>query len=75
MRCGLLDGMEKLEWINAHPDWFEMGEWDDGRYAAPLKLTAAGQLALQNRELYDMEDVTSGLVEPGLITTPLPSST
>jgi ribulose 1,5-bisphosphate carboxylase large subunit-like protein len=74
MRCGLLDGMEQLQWIKAHPEWFVEGEWDEARYALPLQLTDAGREALQNRAQYDMEPVEGGLVEPGWICTPLESS-
>jgi hypothetical protein len=63
--CGLIDGMELLEWLKSHPDWWTIGEWSDERYAAPISLTDAGETALANREVYDMEPVTGGLVEPG----------
>jgi hypothetical protein len=69
-RCCLISGMELLEWIDRHPDWWVKGEWSDERYAMPLQLTDAGRLALQQREKYDMEPVTGGLVEPGWLTTP-----
>lgn len=49
-RCGLIDGMEYLEWMDQHPD--------------------AGHTALDEREKYDMEPVTGGLVEPGFVITP-----
>lgn len=63
--CGLIDGMELLEWLNSHPDWWVIGEWDDARYASPVWITDAGRDALTNRHLYDMEPVRWGLVEPG----------
>jgi len=63
--CGLIDGMELLEWLNSHKDWWIIGEWSDERYAAPVSLTDAGRAALAEREKYDMEPVTGGLVEPG----------
>lgn len=71
MRCGLIDGLEKLEWVRAHPDWFMEGEWSEARYAFPIRLTDAGRTALTERELYDMEPVQGGLVEPGWIAVPL----
>lgn len=68
--CGLIDGVELLEWMKSHDDWWEIGEWNDGRYAAPVRLTDAGRAALADRSRYDMEPVTGGLVEPGWIATP-----
>jgi hypothetical protein len=70
MRCGLIDGLEYLEWIDSHSDWWIKGKWDDARYAFPLQLTDAGRIALADRDQYDMEPVTGGLVEPGWICTP-----
>lgn len=72
--CGLIDGCELREWLNRHEDWWVIGEWSDERYAAPVSLTDTGRAALANREQYDMEDVTGGLVEPGWVATPLPRS-
>lgn len=66
----LIDGVELLDWLKRHPDWWEIGEWSDERYAAPVTITAAGREALAHRELYDMEDVHGGLVEPGYVVTP-----
>lgn len=63
--CGLIDGMELLEWFNQHPDWWIIGEWSDERYAAPVSITDAGRAALAEREKHDMEPVYGGLVEPG----------
>lgn len=68
--CGLIDGMELLEWFGSHEDWWEIGKWSDKRYAAPVSITEAGRAALAQRHLYDMEPVTGGLVEPGWICTP-----
>ena len=62
---GLISGLELLGWLNSHKDWWEIGEWCDERYAAPVCLTDEGRQALQNREQYDMEPVVGGLVEPG----------
>jgi hypothetical protein len=68
--CGLIDGMEIIAWLNSHPDWWVIGEWDDARYAAPVSITDAGRTALAEREKYDMEPVEGGLVEPGWICIP-----
>lgn len=70
--CGLIDGMEILGWLQSHPDWWEIGKWDDTRYAAPVTITAAGRAALAERDKYDMEPVLGGLVEPGWQAIPLP---
>ncbi len=72
--CGLIDGCELLEWFGQHPDWWSIGEWSDERYAAPVSLTDAGRRALADRERYDMDPVTGGLVEPGWQAIPLPKS-
>ena len=69
-RDGLLGWMEKGTWFAQHADWFVIGEWDDDRYATPYQLTDAGREALNNRELYDMEPVEGGMVEPGWMATP-----
>jgi hypothetical protein len=66
----LISGMEMLEWMRAHEDWWVIGKWDDARYAAPVELTEAGRAALANRAAYDMEPVDYGLVEPGHRSTP-----
>jgi len=71
---GLIDGIELLEWMNSHKDWWIIGEWSDDRYAAPVCLTEKGRIALAERKKYDMEPVTGGLVEPGWQATPLPAS-
>jgi hypothetical protein len=69
----LIGGMEILEWMNRHPDWFVYGEWNDDRYAFPVQLTDAGRAALHERQKYDMEPVFGGLVEPGWQAIPLPA--
>lgn len=71
-RDALIGGMEILEWIRRHSDWFVCGEWDDGRYGFPVRLTEEGRTALNNRHLYDMEPVYGGLVEPGWQAIPFP---
>jgi hypothetical protein len=72
-RSGLMDGMELLDWIESHFYWFDVGEWDDGRYARPVRLLPAGQEALKHHELYDLDPVRGGLVEPGYESIPLPA--
>lgn len=69
--CGLIDGMELLNWLNSHKDWWNIGEWSHERYAAPVSLTDAGHAALAEREKYDMEMVTGGMVEPGWAAMPM----
>ena len=69
--CGLISANTILSWLNAHPDWIVIGEWDDERYAAPVWITGAGREALENRHLYDMEPVAGGMIEPGWLCTPL----
>ena len=72
--CGLIDGMRMLRWLKAHPDWTQIGEWSDERYAAPVHITDSGRDALANRECYDMEPVEGDLVEPGWRAIPLDPS-
>jgi hypothetical protein len=69
---GLISGMELLDWMKRHEDWWIIGEWDDARYAAPVQLTDAGRAALAERAKYDMEPVYGGMVEPGWVCTPAP---
>lgn len=73
-RSGLIDGMELLSWIEDHRAWFRVGRWNAERYARPVSLKPAGREALQHRELYDMEPVKGGLVEPGFECIPWPRS-
>lgn len=68
--CGLIDGLELLEWFGTHMDWWSVGPWSDERYAAPVRLTDTGRAALGEREKYDMELVTGGMVEPGWAAMP-----
>ena len=70
----MMTGMEMLEWIDSHPDWWIKGEWSDERYAMPLQLTDAGRRAISEREKYDLAPVAGGLVEPGWIATPTPQN-
>ena len=69
-RMGLISGMELAAWIHTHSDWWEIGAWDDARYAMPVALTAAWHDALAHLALYDAEPVTGGLVEPGWACVP-----
>lgn len=69
--CSLISGLELLEWMNSHKDWWIIGEWSDERYAAPIQLTDVGRTALAERDKYDLEPVTGGLVEPGWQAIPL----
>ena len=71
MACGLIDGMEMMHWLNAHPEWITIGEWSEERCAFPVYITDRGLDALANREQYDMEPVEGGLVEPGWKAIPL----
>jgi len=71
--CGLIDGLELLEWLGSHCDWWTIGEWSDERYAAPVSLTDAGRKGLAEREKYDMELVRGGLVSPGWCCMPAPA--
>ena len=68
--CGLIDGIELLDWLRSHEEWWVIGKWSDERYAAPISLTEAGMAALQIRDRYDMEPVRGGLVEPGWTAIP-----
>ena len=69
-RSCLLGWNEMAEWFTRHSDWFEIGEWDDDRYAYPYRLTDAGSQALTERHKYDREPVYGGLVEPGWMAIP-----
>ena len=73
LRLSLLSGMQLSEWINAHPDWFDIGPQNRERWTQPVSLTEAGCEALANRHLYDMEPVVGGLVEPGWQAVPAPA--
>ena len=73
-RDGLISGMEILEWMNRHPDWFVSGVWNAARYAFPVQLTDAGRAALHERQKYDLEPVFGGLVEPGWQAIPGPAA-
>lgn len=72
LRCSLMAGLDIIQWTEAHPDWFVIGEWIDGREVRPVQLTPAGLAALQNRAEYDLEPYQGGLVDPGWEAIPLP---
>lgn len=74
-RDALMTGMEIQDWMHRHSDWFSVGEWDDDRYAVPVKITDAGRSALEDRDEYDMEPVYGGMVEPGWKCVPIPTAT
>ncbi len=67
---GLLGSTELFCWLNSHKDWWKRGRWSEKRCARSIRITDAGRAALANREQYDMEDVTGGLVEPGWVARP-----
>lgn len=69
--CCLMTGLDYENWMQRHPDWFIKGRWSEKRYARSVRLTPAGVAALANRNLYDMEPLHGGLVEPGYTVLPL----
>lgn len=71
---GLMGANELFAWTSSHKTWFKWGPWVEKRCARSLRLTAAGRDALQHRELYDMEPIHGGMVEPGYIVVPWPQS-
>lgn len=71
--CCLMTGMDYLDWMKQHKDWFKVGRWSEKRYAVPVRLTDAGRKALTERGEYDMEPINGGLCEPGFTVIPLPA--
>jgi len=71
---GLLGSNELFAWLAAHKDWWERGRWSEKRCARSIRITEAGRTALANRELYDMEPIYGGMVEPGFVVTPWPKT-
>jgi|ERR1043165_973860 hypothetical protein len=69
---GLLGSNEFLYWLNSHKEWWKRGRWSAKRCASSIRITDAGRAALKNRDLYDMEPIHGGMMEPGYIVTPLP---
>lgn len=69
---GLLGSNEFFHWLDSHKDWWKRGRWSGKRCARSIRITEAGRAALANRELYDMEPIHGGMVEPGYIVTPWP---
>lgn len=69
---GLLGSNELLSWLASHKDWWKRGRWSEKRCARSIRITKAGRKALRNRELYDMEQIFGGMVEPGYVVTPWP---
>lgn len=73
-RMDLIGAMEVMEWFHRrHRDWVEIGKEANPRQAFPCRLTEAGRQALANRQLYDMEHVEGGMVEPGWKAFPFPA--
>ncbi len=70
VRMGLISGMEWMNWVRRHRNWFVVSRKHDERDAFVMKLTTAGRQALRDRAKYDMEPVEGGLVEPGWIAVP-----
>ncbi len=70
---GFLLWQDMAAWLHEHHDWFNIGDFDTARGANPIALTAAGLRALENRQLYDMDPVFGGAVEPGWTAIPTPS--
>mgnify|MGYP001563291841 FL=1 len=70
-RMSLLSGMQLGAWLQTHPEWWDIGAWEEGRYAQPVRLTPAGHAALAEYARYDREPVSGGLVEPGWIAVPI----
>ena len=70
---GLMGANELFAWTNSHKDWFKWGRWIEKRCAKSLRLTQAGREALKHRDLYDMEPIHGGMVEPGYIVVPWPA--
>ncbi len=69
---GLLCWPDFSSWLESHKDWWRPGRWSERRCAFSVRLTDAGRAALSQRELYDMEPIHGGLVEPGFVVTPWP---
>ena len=71
-RFCLISGSEFFMWLEQHPDWTEIGQWDAQRAAYPIRLTPAGRAAVDAPEQFDLEPVFGGLVEPGWSAVPAP---
>ena len=65
LSLGLITGSELAAWLRTHPEWTNIGEWEDDRCAVPIWITESGRQALLNKEQYDLEPVQGGMVEPG----------
>jgi hypothetical protein len=70
---GLLGSNEFFHWLGSHKDWWKHGRWSEKRCARSISITEEGRIALQNRHLYDMEEISGGMVEPGFVVTPWPA--
>lgn len=71
---GLIGANELFAWTASHKEWFKWGPWVEKRCARSLRLTESGREALTHRDLYDMEPIHGGMVEPGYIVIPWPKS-
>ena len=60
LNMSMFSGMDFMDWVRAHPTWFEPSQWDEDRKADPFRLTEEGREALRNKHLYDMEPVPMG---------------
>ncbi len=69
---GLLGSNELFHWLASHKDWWTRGRWSEKRCARSIRITDAGRIALENRHVYDMEEIYGGMVEPGYVVRPLP---
>lgn len=70
---GLLGSNEFYHWLDSHKDWWKRGRWSEKRCARSIQITDSGRVALENRNLYDMEQIYGGMVEPGYRVTPWPT--
>ncbi len=66
----LMSIMDFQSWTKQHPEWWDVGEWDDEQYGNPYRVTDAGRKALTEKHLYDMEPHHGGMVEPGYVVIP-----
>jgi hypothetical protein len=67
---GLIGSNEFHAWLRSHADWWIHGRWSAKRCARSIQITDVGREALKHRQLYDMEPIHGGMVEPGFVVTP-----
>ena len=70
---GLIGSNELFHWLDSHKNWWKRGRWSEKRCARSIRITDTGRIALQNRHLYDMEEISGGMVEPGYVVRPWPA--